>query len=145
MSFVAFEPKIGLMLAGIGAALLLPEFTDAHRHEPGAMTVVAPLLGIVGTSFGMIDVWENGPSWSPHWEDPSWWPDAAWVFLGVLFGGAILSRVFYTTSVWWQAGLVALALAQVAAVTVPLLVSRRRTQPKRSSDADDEDRGGKAV
>lgn len=145
MSFGALEPKVGLMLTGIGVVLLVPEFADAQNVGPGGMTAVAALLGIAGTSLGMIHAWDSAPSWSPYWDDASLWPDAAWVLVGILFGGAIFSHVFYTDNLWWKAGLSALVLTQLAAVTAPVFVSRRRTKPKDRIPSSHDGKGGKAA
>jgi len=113
---MVLEPKLGAVFAGIGLATLLPALAEIQKLDSGAAIALPAFLGIIGTFLGMAESWHG----------PSWWPDSVWAFVGTVFASASLWAVFHISNHWWQAALVALALAQIAAVAAPILVSLQR-------------------
>jgi hypothetical protein len=101
--------------------MLLAALTTQKQWLAG--NAIAALLGIVGTFLGTVDAWNRPPSWSRDWPDASLWPDAAWILAGGVLASATLWIALHTGERWWSVGLVTLALAQIAMVITPFVVS----------------------
>jgi hypothetical protein len=119
MSFSPSEPKIGILFAGIALAIFVPALSDLNHGKEGfeRAFAIAGAIGALGTFFGVIDASGNGPSL---------WPHGIWCLLGIGFGGLVVSGALASHSPWWQMGLAVLALAQLVAMTGPILAGIRR-------------------
>lgn len=118
MSFSAIEPRLAIAFSGIAVAVFLPVWSDMHHpgHSYELGLAVAGVFAALGTLFWTVTAYTT--RWDP------------WVVvlysLWFLFGGAscaalVLGAVRSVTH-GWQVVLVLVAILQVAAMLLPVLL-----------------------
>jgi len=112
------ERQVSIALAGIGVAVVLPEFMNMRHHAeyvPGSALLIGTLVGALGALFGTA-VAASYDSWG------RWIRMAIWIAVAAGFSFVDLVGGLRQPGAGWQIGF---AVAGLAAVAGPAAVVRR--------------------